>query len=121
MIVKKIAKSNSPKQIYIVGCAKDKYIQLEGSIEMMCDLLDLQEPHNQISDMNNFIPFTMNVTTEGVNITMMEIPVPQPPQTQNQNGAPAKNTNRLCFNPVAGYCDKDNTTANNGNNDTDGE
>lgn len=88
---------------------------------MMCELLDLQEPHNQISDMNQFIPFTMNVTTEGVNITMMEIPVSEPSQTQNQNGAPSNNTTRRCFNPVPGYCDKNNQPENNSNNDTNDE
>lgn len=87
---------------------------------MMCELLDLQEPHNQISDMNEFIPFTMNVTTEGVNITMMEIPVPVTAQPKNQNGGPPNKT-VTCFNPVPGYCDKDNTTPNNSNNNTDAE
>lgn len=118
MTVKKIAKTQSPTKINIVGSSKDKYIQLEGSTQMMCDLLDLQEPNNQISNMNQFIPFTMNVTTEGMNITMMEIPLPEPAQPQNQNGA-ANNTERHCFNPIPGYCDQNTAPTN--NNDTDNE
>lgn len=123
MTVKKIGKGPTPQQLHIVGSYKDQYKQLEGSREMMCELLDLQEPQNDISDMNQFIPFQMTVTTEGVNITMMEIPQAQPAQPHHQN-ASTTNTSRTCFNPIPGYCDVENDDTNKNtdtNSNTDGE
>lgn len=84
--VKAIAKTNSPKKVHVVGCTDDKYKELEAGKDMMADLLDLQDPNNEVTHMNEFVPFTMKVTTEGIKITMMEIPPENTPQPHNSNG-----------------------------------
>lgn len=83
--VKAIAKTQSPKKVHIVGCADDKYKELEAAKDMVAELLDLQDPNNEVAQMNDFVPFTMKVTTEGIKITMMEIPSNNTAQPNNGN------------------------------------
>lgn len=70
----------------MVGCTEDKYKELEASKDLMAELLDLKEPDNEVHHMNQFVPFTMKVTSEGTSITMMEIP----PQPNNPNVTPPR-------------------------------
>lgn len=94
MTVKAIGKTKSPHKILVIGSHEEKYKQLEASTQMMAELLDLHEPNNEVNDMREFVPFDMNVTTEGLRITMMEIPLPPIQQPSTSNSTTTQNATR---------------------------
>lgn len=113
--MKAIAKTTSPKKVHVIGCTDDKYKELEAPKDMMSDLLDLQDPNNEVTDMNQFVPFTMKVTTEGLKITMMEIPQITTSQPNTSNGTQNPTTSQM--NPTTGIT---NPLPNTQNQDNDG-
>lgn len=72
--VRAVGKGTENDQLHVVGFIDDVLKNLTSSYNMMIDLLDLNEPENEISHIRQFVPFDMHIITRGLKIVMMEIP-----------------------------------------------